>query len=152
MTLKFRAGGDWRARAEVTMKLLLVCIAGSAVASLCACEKPAASVDVASQHGRYVGVGIYSPGQPWTKIVATATPKETPAARPIDDQAIIVVLDSKTGEVRGCGDMTGYCVGMNPWAKPLGPTQIPPINLTAHARSPKPEADQPAPSADPVSP
>jgi hypothetical protein len=91
------------------------------------------------QSGRYVGVGIYAPEKQWTKLVATSPAKDTPAARPIDDQVIIVVVDSKTGEVRSCGDMTRYCIGMNPWAKSLTPSQIPPLNLTEHVQPPKSE-------------
>lgn len=74
-------------------------------------------------------------------MVAANTPKETPAARTIDDQAIIVVIDSDTGEIRGCGDLSGYCIGMNPWSKALTAAQIAPINLTEHVRPPKPDAD-----------
>ncbi len=82
-------------------------------------------------HGRsrYAGIGIYSPGQPWTRMVAAQQAKETPAAGTIDDQAIIVVVDSSTGEVRSCGDMTGYCVGMNPWKTPLARAQLAPVDL-----------------------
>src|SRR5271156_1596588 len=73
----------------------------------------------ASPHGRYLGVGIYSPGKQWTRLVGNQTPKSDAVARPIDDQVIVVVADSETGELRACGDLTGYCIGMNPWKQTL---------------------------------
>ena len=85
-------------------------------------------------HGRYAGIGIYSPSQPWTRMVAAKQAKETPAAKTVDDQAIIVVVDSRTGEVRSCGDLTGFCIGMNPWKTPLAAGQIAPVQLTQHLR------------------
>ena len=27
----------------------------------------------------------------------------------------IVVVDSQTGEIRQCGNLSGHCIGMNPW-------------------------------------
>ena len=105
-------------------------------------------------HGRYEGVGIYGPGVAWTRMVAAQQTKETPAAQVIDDQAIIVVVDSATGEMRACGDLSGYCIGMNPWKTPLVSSQIPPIKLTEHMKKaqdgPPPESAAPesaAPSA-----
>ncbi|HEX4098495.1 MAG TPA: hypothetical protein VHX64_17340 [Caulobacteraceae bacterium] len=91
-------------------------------------------------HGRYAGIGIYTPGQPWARMVAAQQAKDSPSARTIDDQAIIVTVDSVTGEVRGCGDLSGYCVGMNPWKTPLAASQQAPIALTGHARQIDPDA------------
>ena len=90
------------------------------------------------RHGRYVGVGIYGPGRQWTRMVAAQQPVGETAARPIDDQAIIVMSDTDTGELRACGDLTGYCIGMNPWKRPLTPAQIAPIELTTHVKSDDP--------------
>lgn len=87
-------------------------------------------------HGRYAGVGIYQPAEPWTRIVAAQQAKETPAAKTIDDQAIIVMVDSTTGEVRSCGDLSGYCIGMNPWKTSLLGSQSAPVNLTEHVAPP----------------
>jgi hypothetical protein len=125
------------------MKLWIICFAVSASLGLGACHKPAATADapLAARHGRYVGIGIYTPGTPWTKMVAAGSPQDTPAARAIDDQAIIVVTDSDTGEIRACGDLTGYCIGMNPWNKALVPSQAAPINLTEHVTPPDDAAD-----------
>ena len=110
-----------------------------ALAGLGACKKPA---EVAGRsgtqdsHGRYEGLGLYSPSQQWTRIVASQQAKDTPAAKPIDDQVLIVVEDSVTGEVRACGDLTGFCIGMNPWKTALTAGQIAPINLTQHVAPP----------------
>jgi hypothetical protein len=90
-----------------------------------------------SAHGRYVGVGIYAPGAPWTQMVLAQQPASSATARLVDDQAIIVVTDSATGEIRACGDMSGYCVGMNPWNSPLAQSQLSPVKLTAHAKLPE---------------
>src|SRR5258708_7014775 len=91
----------------------IAAIASLASLSLAAC-KPAdwSPLSGAEQHGRYLGVGIYGPGKPWTRMVADQTSKSDAVARPIDDQVIIVVADSQTGELRACGDLTGYCIGM----------------------------------------
>ena len=83
-------------------------------------------------HGRYVGVGIYGPGKQWTRLVATQHQADDAVARPIDDQVILVVADSATGEIRACGDLTGYCIGMNPWTRPLLGPETSPIKLTSH--------------------
>jgi len=86
------------------------------------------------RHGRYVGVGIYGPGRQWTRMVAAQQAGDNSAARPIDDQAIIVMSDTDTGELRACGDLTGYCIGMNPWQRPLASSQVAPIELTSHVK------------------
>ena len=87
-----------------------------------------------SRHGRYSAVGIYQPGESWSKmIVDQRTPGDT-SPQPLDDQAIIVLADSQSGEVRACGDMTGYCVGMNPWKAALTGAQIAPIRLKAQVK------------------
>jgi hypothetical protein len=62
--------------------------------------------------------------------------KGRPTARQIDDQAIIVVEDSRTGEVRACGDLTGYCVGMNPWTLPLSAARHAPVAMSEHQQLP----------------
>ena len=109
-------------------------ILGAAVlaASLGGC-KPQASISPSDPHrGRYAGVGIYLPQDPWARLKASQPTKDTPAARLVDDQAIIVVVDSQTGELRACGDLSGYCIRQNPWANPLEPSRTSPVDLTAH--------------------
>jgi hypothetical protein len=125
-----------------------------AAAGLGACKKPAAAWFGGGQpesHGRYQGVGLYSPSQQWTRIVGSQQAKDTPAAKPIDDQVIVVVEDSVTGEVRACGDLTGYCIGMNPWKSQLTAGQIAPINLTEHVKPPEPADETAAPAPKPRS-
>ena len=119
---------------------------------LAACHKPyetAAARDAADDQGlrkqsRYQGIGIYHPGEMWSQI-SRADPPEgaqtpggdrstTPAAATLkDDDEVIVVVDNKTGELRQCGNLSGFCVGMNPWAKPLGAPQAVPLPLIKHA-------------------
>lgn len=127
--------GEFNKEGHRQVKLRYICFAVIASSCLGACNKPAISEGDA-HHGRYVGIGIYTPGTAWTKMVAVGAPQSTPAARPIDDQAIIVVTDSDTGEIRACGDLTGYCIGMNPWNKALVPSRTAPIGLTEHATAP----------------
>jgi hypothetical protein len=86
------------------------------------------------------------PGQPWTKLVA-AQATNGAAARTADDQAIIVVTDSDTGEVRACGDLSGYCVGMNPWKSALPASQLAPVNLTEHTLAQPANAEAPSSAA-----
>jgi hypothetical protein len=90
--------------------------------------------------GAYTGVGLYSPTQPWTKLIANQQAKDPEAARAIDDQVIIVVQNSATGEIRACGDLTGYCIGMNPWKAPLLASQVAPVRLTEHRAPDEPDA------------
>ena len=117
-------------------------------AGLAACDQQPA-VDTAPQtsRGRYAGIGTYPVGTLWSRMVIAAEPKDAASARTEDDSQIIVVVDSVTGEVRQCGDLSGYCIGMNPWTGALGSTA--PVNLTVHAadlaRGTEPGAD-----ADPV--
>ncbi|MGA0601639.1 hypothetical protein ACO2Q3_13120 [Caulobacter sp. KR2-114] len=82
--------------------------------------------------GRYLGVGIYTPGQGWGRLVQAQAEPSAGDARLADDQAIIVVMDSRSGEVRACGDLTGYCIGLNPWAAPLAQSRRTPVTLSGH--------------------
>jgi len=100
-----------------------------------------------SKHGRYAAVGIYQPGDGWTKMMVDQQTPGADAARQLLDQAVIVVTDSQTGEVRACGDMTGYCVGMNPWKTALTGAQIAPIRLKASVKSEANASDNDAGSA-----
>jgi hypothetical protein len=67
-------------------------------------------------------------------MVMARSPSGDGEARPIDDQVVIVVADSHTGELRACGDLTGYCIGFNPWRQPLAAAQTAPIQLVAHVQ------------------
>jgi hypothetical protein len=111
-----------------------------AVAGLTACHGAAANstdstmwpFDAGDQHGRYIGVGIYTPSQEWTRLITSGGQASSVSARLTDDQAIIVTSDSRTGELRACGDLSGYCVGFNPWKQPLPGLQEAPVPLTNH--------------------
>lgn len=100
----------------------------------------------AGAKGRFVGVGIYEPGAKWTQLKPAAGPAgETPVAANAksaapqtatraavaDDEQVIVVVDTATGEVRQCGNFSGHCIGYNPWRTPVAavlPTPIfPPV-------------------------
>jgi len=118
------------------MKPLAIGAAMFVAAGLFGCDKP--KLESSTHHGRYVGIGIYNPSRQWTKMVGADAPKVTPTARTIDDQAILVVEDSDTGEIRACGDLTGYCIGMNPWAHALSSSQNVPVSLTEHEAPPMP--------------
>ncbi len=68
-----------------------------------------------------------------TTISSSSLTLAAAAAKVRDDDEIVVVVDSATGEVRQCGNLTGYCVGMNPWTRPLGASRTVPVNLSLHA-------------------
>jgi hypothetical protein len=116
------------------MKRLLLAGLALTVLGLTACARPA-EVSPASHHGRYVGIGIYPTGDLWDRMVTAAPPPnaDPEAARLSDDQQVIVVVDSDTGEIRQCGNFSGYCVGSNPWTKALVSQQQQPVALSAHA-------------------
>ena len=82
--------------------------------------------------GRYAGIGTFSAGRLWRDIAGTATPADTATAKLEDDEHVIVVIDSHTGEVRQCGNHSGFCVAMNPWAG-QGSRSAAPVKLKKHA-------------------
>jgi len=83
--------------------------------------------------GRYAGVGIYPADRTWTKMSAADKPSDKARSTISDDQVVIVVVDSDTGELRQCGNMSGYCIGMNPWSGPLSKAQVVPVAVNEHA-------------------
>ena len=82
--------------------------------------------------GRYAGIGVFDAGRLWGEMTGAASSSDPAAAKLQDDEHIIVVLDSHTGEVRQCGDHSGYCVSMNPWAGGGSPAALP-AKLSKHA-------------------
>lgn len=100
------------------------------------CSRPQSSNGVPAGAGRYLGIGVYSPGPLWAKMVARP-PKDAAVAKLADDDEIIVVVDSHTGEIRQCGNLSGYCIRMNPWAQAGGVPPSAPMNLTVHAIEPE---------------
>lgn len=82
--------------------------------------------------GRYAGIGTYDAGRLWGQMAGIEAPADAAAAKLEDDEHIIVVIDSHTGEVRQCGDYSGVCVAMNPWAG-QGARSATPVKLKKHA-------------------
>lgn len=66
--------------------------------------------------GRYAGIGTFDAGRLWAQTTGAPSAPDPASARLDDDEHIIVVIDTHTGEVRQCGDHSGFCVTMNPWA------------------------------------
>ena len=83
--------------------------------------------------GRYQGIGIYPADPLWPNLVANEANKDQARALRADDGQIIVVVDTQTGEVRQCGNLSGYCVAMRPWSGPLGADRSAPVSLSKHA-------------------
>jgi len=109
-------------------------IALAAFLGLYGCNMPANTPFAgASRHDRYVGIGTYPAGQMWSQVAVANPPKDTAASKSSDDEQIIVVVDTATGEIRQCGNYSGYCVSMNPWARPLAPSQAAPVPVVKHA-------------------
>ena len=110
------------------MKTACKGILALATLTLAGCDRPTWP-EGTGHHGRYVGIGIYSSDEGWSRVpVPVGDPT---AAKPKDDSQVIVVVDSSTGEVRQCGNMSGHCIGMNPWAKGLSGDQTLPLRLAA---------------------
>ena len=105
------------------------------------CQDRAADPET-GRHGRFLGVGTYSAGELWSKMAQSGKQGDPAAATLLDDEHIIVVVDSQTGEVRECGDYSGYCVSMNPWTKAIAPEQAAPVKLTKHAADLADEAEE----------
>lgn len=82
--------------------------------------------------GRYSGIGTYDAGRLWAEMAGIKSPSDPAAARLEDDEHIIVVIDSHTGEVRQCGDYSGVCVSMNPWTGQDARSATP-VKLEKHA-------------------
>ena len=110
-------------RYRSTGLLIVACLGGCGSAP----DQPGAS----HHGGRYLGIGVYQAGRLWSRMVTANRPVDAAAANTDDDEQVIVVVDSRTGEVRQCGNLTGYCIGMNPWTGPSG--QAAPVRLRQHA-------------------
>lgn len=113
------------------MRAGLLLVAGFA-SLLASCDR-SGTVD-ASHHrgGRYEGIGIATPGESWSKIADAPKPDSDKAATVRDDDYLIFVTDTQTGEVRECGDHSGFCVKVQPWAKDAPSA---PLALTDHRKS-----------------
>ena len=96
-----------------------------------ACDRPG-SLESGSERGRFAGVGIYSADRMWSQIIGADATKSPATARLKDDTEVIVVADTRTGELRQCGNLSGFCVGMNPWSKPLAQARSAPLSVLKH--------------------
>ena len=82
-------------------------------------------------HGRYAGIGVFDAGTMWPLAKIDGKSGDSAAAKLYDDEHVIVVVDSDTGEVRECGDHSGLCFAMNPWTAAIAGRQLP-ARLSAH--------------------
>jgi hypothetical protein len=65
--------------------------------------------------------------------MAIKPPADPTSATTADDEHVIVVVDSQTGEIRECGDYSGVCASFNPWTRAIAGEQAAPVKLTKHA-------------------
>ena len=115
------------------MRRIQAALMAATLLGLTGCHKMEGAFDSdGPHHGRYAGIGLFSPGKIWAHLQGEAT-KDPAAAKPEDDDVVIVVVDSDTGEVRECGNYSGRCVSMNPWTKAIGPQMHMPVRVDAHA-------------------
>jgi hypothetical protein len=128
------------------LMLLLVIAAG-----LAGCNQVAATNDLEpalKSPGRYAGIGTFEAGRLWHHLARATASKDPKAATLADDEHIIVVLDSHTGEVRQCGDHSGVCVAMSPWG--AAPPVTVPTPLVRHAADLDAEAKRDAEAETPT--
>jgi hypothetical protein len=57
-------------------------------------------------------------------------PSDSSRSRIADDEHVVVLVDTVSGEVRQCGDHSGVCVAMNPWTSKAPAL---PASLAEHA-------------------
>jgi len=113
-------------RTRTTCVLAIVCL-------LSGCGDAAEVAPSTSKtSGRYAGIGTYDAGRLWAEMEGSEASPEPKMARLEDDEHVIVVIDSHTGEVRQCGDYSGFCVTMNPWTGQGSRTHAP-VRLGKHA-------------------
>lgn len=103
-----------------TVGLLITCCL------VAACDRgEALSAPATKSPGRYAGIGVFDVGRLWGQRADAPPPGDPATARLEDDEHVIVVIDSHTGEVRQCGDHSGFCVTMNPWSRGGGRGALP---------------------------
>ena len=95
-------------------------------------QSPATTGPGPKSPGRFAGIGIFQAGRLWQHVAGAPSPEDAATARLEDDEVIIVVIDSHTGEVRQCGNQSGFCVAMNPWKGDDARAMLP-AKLAKHA-------------------
>jgi len=95
-------------------------------------QSPDVSAPGPRSPGRFAGIGVFDAGRLWGQMTGSPSASDSALAKLQDDEHVIVVMDSHTGEVRQCGDHSGYCVSMNPWAGGGSRTFLP-VKLSKHA-------------------
>lgn len=90
------------------------------------------AIEPSEHHGRFLGIGVYPASDLWQHLAARDRSTDPHAATLADDTQLIVVVDSNSGEIRQCGNMSGHCIGINPWAAALGQGRAAPVTLDAH--------------------
>jgi hypothetical protein len=111
------------------MRLFGFPLAIIALAGLAGCDRAPGPGPGAHHGGRYLGIGTYPAPRLWSRMTGAAAPADPAKATIADDEQIIVTVDSQTGEVRQCGNLSGHCVASNPWQSGPGSG----VNLSAHA-------------------
>ena len=130
------------------MRIGIIAVSAMAAIGLAGCQpKNGGAAWAPHGTGRYAGIGVDPTGMQWSKIAVSSRSQDPAAARTSDDEHVIVVVDSQTGEIRQCGNLSGYCIGLNPWSKALGSSETEPVRLTAHASSAEPARPAPGESA-----
>ena len=95
-------------------------------------SEPEMTGPAAKSQGRFTGIGIYNTDRLWPEVVGSSAKPDAATANLSDDSQIIVVVDGRTGEVRQCGNYSGYCVTMSPWSSGRV-LEIAPAKLKRHA-------------------
>jgi hypothetical protein len=114
---------------------------------LAGCNQHEASTAGPKSPGRYAGIGTFDAGRLWQQMKGSPASQDPAAAKLADDEHVIVVLDSHTGEIRQCGDHSGFCVAMHPWADG-SKAEAAPVKLTKHAAELDAEAEKEAAPTD----
>jgi hypothetical protein len=102
------------------MNRVFFCVPLFTHAALCGCNPQAAAMNesVEATHdegGRYAGIGTYQADSVWNDIEGAAATNDAELAGQRDDSQIIIVTNRHTGEIRQCGNYSGFCIVMNPW-------------------------------------
>lgn len=114
-------------------RFFILAVISSLAITACGRTEEASDSGSGSARGRYAGVGVFDAGRLWSKMIVPTTQQDDSSARLSDDEHVIVVVDSQTGEVRQCGDHSGYCIGVSPWGTKDGATPLLPAKLSAHS-------------------